>query len=215
MRSAIEVVSLLKCRMDDVVRDYNDADPQGVQRVDEPIHGTAFFPGGHGLWRGLEPHGPLPERFPENAVMVVGHNFDSVRGYRLSLERGIELVKNPTWAKLREYLAFADQSLEQCFFTNALMGLQPEKSRGPLKTTDRFRSECRLFLGEQITIVHPIAIVALGAVASADLEDIQAEVPMIAMMHPYAAIRAPGLAQRRACGLSTFSASNLQRSERC
>lgn len=193
MLRALDVVTLLRRRMEKVVRDYDDSDPEGVQRVGDPINGTAFFPGGHGLWRGLEPHGRLPGWFPENPVMFVGHNFDSVRGYKRSLIRGIELVKSTTWAKLLQYIGFAGLTPEQCFFTNALMGLQPETSIGALKTTERFRAQCREFLGEQIEIVRPKVLVALGPVAAGDLGQVAAPVPVLALMHPYAAIRSPRL----------------------
>src|SRR5665213_2310156 len=59
--------------MDNVVLDYGDTDADGVRRIGEPIDGTAFFPGGHGLWRGILPHGPLPEQFPHRPIMFVGH----------------------------------------------------------------------------------------------------------------------------------------------
>ncbi|HEX3549081.1 MAG TPA: uracil-DNA glycosylase family protein [Candidatus Elarobacter sp.] len=175
--------------MDAVVRDYDDADPEGVRRVGDPIDGTAFFPGGHGLWRGLEPHGPVPMLFPEECVLFVGHNFDKVAGYERSLQRGIEVVNGPTWRNLREYIAHAGLRPEQCFFTNALMGLQPEKARGRLKTTERFRAECSAFLKDQIDLVRPRAVVALGPVAQKYVADIATTAPMLGLMHPYAAIR--------------------------
>jgi len=87
--------------------------------------------------------------------MFIGHNFDKVTGYRNSLKRGIELISGATWRKLREYISVAGLTPELSFFTNALMGLQPAGSLGPLKTTDRFRHECRMFLHEQIAIVRP------------------------------------------------------------
>ena len=180
--------------MDDIVRDYDNGDPSGVQRVGAPIDGTAFFPGGHGLWRGTEPHGPLPEFFPRNPVMFVGHNFDSVRGYERSRQRGIELIRNTTWAKLLQYIAAAGLSPEECFFTNALMGLQPATSVGRLKTTELFRAECRQFLSEQVRIVRPRAIAALGPVAAQDLDRLDTGLPVIALKHPYATIRLPDLA---------------------
>lgn len=195
LRTAVDVVTMLRLRMNDIVRDYDDGDPDGVQRVCEPIDGTAFFPGGHGLWRGTKPHGPLPEFFPNAPVMFVGHNFDSVRGYRRSQERGIELVRNTTWVKLLQCIAAAGLRPEECFFTNALMGLQPKASVGTLKTTERFRAECRQFLSEQVRIVRPRAIAALGPVAAQDLERLKTRVPVIALKHPYATIRLPDLAE--------------------
>jgi hypothetical protein len=190
--------------MNEVVRDYGDGNLNGVQRIGEPIGGTAFFPGGHGVWRGLTPYGTLPQTFPEQSAMFVGHNFDKVKGYERSLQRGIEAINGTTWRKLREYIAFAELRSEECFFTNALMGLQPENSLGPLKTTDRFRAECREFLREQIRIVQPRAIISLGPVAAEDLRGLSITVPTLALMHPYATIRREGLAQAEGLRIKHF-----------
>ena len=64
--------------------------PAGVVAVPQPIPGTAFFPGGYGLWR-PDASEPLPP-FPKRGVMVLGHDFDSQSGYRESLARGHALM---------------------------------------------------------------------------------------------------------------------------
>jgi len=173
--------------MDSVVTDYDDGDPESVRRVGEPIDGTAFFPGGHGIWRGRDPHGPLPAYFPDRPVMFVAHNFDKVAGYERSRKRGVEALGAATWKNLVSYISFAGLHPEECFFTNALMGLQPSKALGKLKTTTLFREQCRVFLGEQIAFVQPRLIVALGAVAREDLAGIPAACGALSLMHPYAA----------------------------
>ena len=68
-----------------------------------------------------------------------------------------------------------------------LMGLQPTKALGKLKTTGVFREECRAFLAEQIAIVEPRLIVALGEVARVDLAEMMAGVDIMTLMHPYRA----------------------------
>src|SRR5690242_16233098 len=79
--------------------------PNGVKRIPKPIVGTAFFPGGYGLWN---PKGqrPLPD-FPVGGVMVLGHDFHSEAGYLESLRRGFESKTQPTWAALIKLLARA------------------------------------------------------------------------------------------------------------
>jgi uracil-DNA glycosylase len=173
--------------MDFVVTDYDADDPESVRRVGEPIDGTAFFPGGHGIWRGRNPHGPLPTYFPDRPVMFVGHNFDKVAGYERSRKRGVEVLGAATWKNLLSYISFAGLDPAECFLTNALMGLQPSKALGKLKTTTLFREQCRTFLSEQIALVQPRLIVALGAVARADLAGIPAACDALTLMHPYAA----------------------------
>src|SRR4051794_39404362 len=79
--------------------------PKGVERIPTPIVGTAFFPGGFGLWN---PTGerPLPA-FPTGGVMILGHDFHSEAGYRQSLERGFESPAQRTWSNLRAVLEAA------------------------------------------------------------------------------------------------------------
>jgi hypothetical protein len=62
--------------MNEIVTDYGELVRTG-ETVDRLIEGTAFFPGGTGLWRGDRYGGPIPEFFPERPVMFLGHNFDS------------------------------------------------------------------------------------------------------------------------------------------
>lgn len=51
-----------------------DTYPSGAIPVPEAIAGTAFFPGGHGLW--MEEGAPS---FPVGGIMVLGHDFHSGR----------------------------------------------------------------------------------------------------------------------------------------
>ena len=60
------VIEELFAAMRASVRSYG----AGAIEVKKEIDGTAFFPGGSGLWRGLEPYGKLPEEFPESPVML-------------------------------------------------------------------------------------------------------------------------------------------------
>lgn len=53
--------------------------PEGVLAVPEPIIGTAFFPGGFGLWNPVATK-PLPP-MPKGGVMVLGQDFHSEHGY--------------------------------------------------------------------------------------------------------------------------------------
>jgi hypothetical protein len=73
-----------------LVRDYHPAVGKTASSLAELIGGTAFFPGGSGLWRGNEPFGQLPDLFPETAVMIVAHNFDSMRAHEKSRRQGGE-----------------------------------------------------------------------------------------------------------------------------
>jgi hypothetical protein len=77
--------------------------PPGVLPVPEPILGTAFFPGGYGIWN---PTGSrtLPP-FQAGGVMILGHDFHSRAQYLNSLGHGAESAKQPTWRNLIDLLS--------------------------------------------------------------------------------------------------------------
>jgi hypothetical protein len=177
---------LIRSRMDELVVSYGAAD-QAV-RVGAAIDGTAFYPGGTGLWRGREPFGALPLCFPRSPVMLVGHNFDSVVGYEQSLERGIERLNGPTWRYLLQYLDHAGILPGGCFFTNALMGLQPVSARGAFSVSADFRAECRRFLQWQIDFIAPSLVVVLGNDALAEFRQVRCDAPSVSLRHPMSVI---------------------------
>ena len=98
--------------------------PNGLVRVRKRIAGTAFFPGGYGLWR--EPQGqllpPIP-LMPCGKVMVLGNDFGWQCEHSKSLCAGTER-HTPTWQTLLRLLESVDIQPQECFFTNAYMGLR-------------------------------------------------------------------------------------------
>jgi uracil-DNA glycosylase len=93
-------------------------------------------------------------------------------------------MNNGTWLFLLEYLRAAELDPLDCFFTNALVGLQPLKAEGAMYAVDAFYQECRVFLKKQINIVRPRLIVALGQKAIEELNFVRTDVPSIQLMHP-------------------------------
>ncbi|MGZ3665075.1 MAG: uracil-DNA glycosylase family protein [Ktedonobacterales bacterium] len=145
--------------LDQVVAPY----PAGVVPLWARIGGTAFFPGGAGLW-GTVPHQPLPP-MPIGGVMVLGHNFDCETGFAASLHRDGENLNGPTWRTICSVLRQAGIALEQCFFTNAYMGLKAGSE--PIGTFPGARDgdfvrRCQRFLTEQIRLQQPRLLLTLG-----------------------------------------------------
>ena len=71
--------------------------------------------------------------------------------------------KAPFWKKhWLPMLASADVDLTKCFFTNVLMGLQPERATGKMPAVAGYKTECRAFLRKQIEIVEPSVVITLG-----------------------------------------------------
>jgi hypothetical protein len=164
LRKSEEVVQQLLAAMRIIVTNYHPTVRQTGFTLSSLIPGTAFFPGGSGLWRGLESRGPLPVLFPDAPVMFVGHNFDSIRAFDKSFENGGE-AGGEFWQRLLVILAGASLPPERCFFTNALMGLKPGSATGSMPSIDGYRDQCVQFLRKQIEIVRPSAVVALGVKA--------------------------------------------------
>jgi uracil-DNA glycosylase len=136
--------------------------PAGVRPVPTPIRGTAFFPGGDGLWHfGDDSDGPRPA----GGVMVLGHNFDSERGFAASMRRGQENLAGPTWRHLLAVLDEAGVPRETCFFTNLFMGLiAGDRATGafPGARDAPFVDRCLAFLRVQLAWQRPRCVLALG-----------------------------------------------------
>ena len=69
--------------------------PNGVMKIPGRLDGTAFFPGGLGLWN-TQPH-ELPPPVPIGGSLVIGHNFDSEAGFQRSFHHAGENLKSATW----------------------------------------------------------------------------------------------------------------------
>jgi hypothetical protein len=156
----------------------------GAVKVHRRVDGTAFFPGGIGLWRGLEPQGSAPSHFPRCPIMILGHNFDKVAGLDASWRRGVEVMGGATWLILRRYLETAKVDKLDCFFTNVFVGLQPDKSPGKVNAGEEYFEQCRDFLRQQIARVKPRLVATLGITAEKQYVLIRCEVPHVALVHP-------------------------------
>ena len=128
------------------------------------IVGTAFFPGGSGLWR------PAPARhlpaLPVGGVLIIGHDFGTVGQYVAALRAGHEPVeRNATWRGLTARLDRAGISLTSCFFTNAYLGLRVSESPTgafPGRADEDYWAACSAVLERTIALQQPRLIVTLG-----------------------------------------------------
>jgi uracil-DNA glycosylase len=122
--------------------------------------------------------------------MFIGHNFDSIEAHARAVR--LKGESNSTfWGNLKIFLANAGPlDPAECFFTNALMGLKPDKPDGTMPDCSGYRTQCQQFLIRQIEIVAPRAIITLGGEAAAQLRramklcGIGAEIKFAASMHP-------------------------------
>ena len=143
---------------------------RAITPVPEMLSGTAFFPGGTGLWLGksLSEAPPNLPPMPIGKVMILGNDFcQSPSGHQEWLEKDPYAdVNTTTWQNMRPHFSEAGIQLEDCFFTNAYMGLRPEcgpfKGPSPGAKDREFVQRCESFLNTQIEVQKPRLILALG-----------------------------------------------------
>lgn len=155
--------------------------PRDIHKIDDTmrITGTAFFPGGFGLW---DPHGIIPD-LPSRPVVIVGNNWGTPEDHQWARDQGMEYSETwpekerrrcPTWWHLTQILRGAGVSVHSCFFTNAYMGLKADNSRnvGDFPSTPDFDRQCREFLRFQMLQLAPSVVVAMGKPAIRMLSEI-------------------------------------------
>ena len=168
-RLSVDVIRQLLGEMERLVVTYPDKVERTGLTLDELIAGTAFFPGGSGLWRGRISGGPLPEQFPEKPVMFVAHNFGNLASLQKAIrEKGeAHSAFENLWTNLLEFLRHAGPlAPAESFFTNALMGLKPDDRSGKMPSCEAYEPQCLHFLARQAQIVDPRAVVILGGDAA-------------------------------------------------
>ena len=164
--------------------------PDGVIKIPGRIGGTAFFPGGLGLWN-VKPH-TSPPPMPVGGSLIVGHNFDSEVGFQRSFQQGSENLNGATWRPLLAFLQQVGIHPEHCFFTNAYVGLRAgNRAMGTFAGArdPDFVRWCRSFLLEQIRLMQPRLILTLGinvprflAPLSPELQQVWSEVTEFCML---------------------------------
>jgi uracil-DNA glycosylase family 4 len=149
-------------RLADIVREY----PRGTAPVprDFRIEGLGCFPCGYGLW-GKQPGRPAPP-LPARPVMLIGQDWGTITDLTENHPHGEgEDPSGHFWRNLRPLLERSGISVYECFATNiypALRASMPRTGPFPGAKDERFMDACRRFMAEQIRVVRPPLIVALG-----------------------------------------------------
>jgi hypothetical protein len=179
------------------------ADVDGVLIQNGVIAGTAFFPGGWGLW-GTARGTPLPP-MPVDGIMVVGQDFDTQSGLTASLKVGYEVrvdpigaynaASSPTWRALLPLLNELGIPLASCFFTNAYMAIRsaPKNTgRFPGARHPRYRQACQQFFLEQVAAQRPKLIVTLGRWVPAFMADLAPQLAPWSGVHRFKQLDSAG-----------------------
>ena len=154
---AIHPAELLWREMNSVIGPY----PDKVVAVHRLIPGTAFFPGGLGLWMPDE----IPPEIPTEQVLIVGQDFNSLAVHERAFESRSEVGTSITWKNLLKILDSSNLAPDRCFFTNFYMGLRrvgPETGKFPGARDKGFASRCLKFFHRQLEILRPKLIITLG-----------------------------------------------------
>ena len=130
------------------------------------MNGTAFFPGGDGLWK-PQP-GDEPE-FPFGGTLVLGSDFGDVAWYDAQLESENpwrQEIDGPTWRGLSNLFALAGIARGEAFYTNAWPvlreGDEPVKGGIPGAQDRDFTARCIAFFKKTLEIMKPALIIPLG-----------------------------------------------------
>jgi uracil-DNA glycosylase len=127
------------------------------------IGGQAFFPGDSGL---------LGQTFPFQQIMVLGHDFDTRNNFETACEVGHESEGNDTWRSTLALFGRVGINKEQCFFTNAYMGVRTGRypngkcvkptGVNPSRSHKPYANLCATMFEHQIGVQQPKLVIALG-----------------------------------------------------
>jgi uracil-DNA glycosylase len=148
--------------------------PDSVSPIREMVKGTAFFPGGRGIWLEEE-----TDVFP--SILVLGQDFSTLDEYLKMLHGKSSDLNCPTWKNIIRLFEQAEIDLIDCFFSNVFVGLRETKSmvgKYPGFKDKEFVQKNLDFLEIQIKEIKPKLIITLGIFApmmlgnlSSDLAD--------------------------------------------
>jgi len=130
-----------------------------VVPITPKLRGRSFFPGGCGLFGGVA------QRLADRPIMLVGQDFGTL-DYWNGLNTDDESWQG-TWTSLRKMLLEVEVDPRNCFFTNVLLGVRrsgPIDGPSPALRCPDYVSACSEYVKEQVGIVQPSVVVALGKV---------------------------------------------------
>lgn len=145
--------------------------PKGILPVPHEIPGPAFFPGGRGL---VSNDGGVGDNLHVGGVLVLGHNYGTVGDHSDYTDARGEVEGSATWGSLKKLLREIKIPLDQCFFTNAYVGLLDRESNvgtHPGHHDPDFKEGCRQLLRTQILLQLPRLILVLGRFVPGFLSD--------------------------------------------
>lgn len=134
--------------------------PELIAPTGSQVSGTAFFPGGSGVYCGST---------AEKSILVLGQDFSTIANYNNMLAGISSDLSCPTWKNIMILFHEAGIDLKSCFFSNVFMGLRRTATsvgKYPGYHDKEFVKRNRTFLQHQIEVISPRGIITLGKYAS-------------------------------------------------
>lgn len=132
--------------------------PLTMDEISGEISGRGFFPGATGI---IDPS----KKLSDLDYLVLGQDQDTKRGFDRSVKEGNEEY-TPTWKKMKALFETASIDMENCFFTNALLGVRSSEKKNTGKSPGfksyEFVQACLSVLQKEIEVQKPKAIICLG-----------------------------------------------------
>lgn len=134
--------------------------PSEMIRVSGEIQCPSFFPGGKGL---IDPEDSIVS---DKNVMVLGQDFDTLKNYEYLVEHSREDIRtNATWRNLLDFLKEVNIKPDDCFFSNAIMGVRNSDNstgKSPAFRYPGFIHDCKKLFLFQLELQKPKLILVLG-----------------------------------------------------
>ena len=159
--------------------------PERMKKINLEIKGRAFFPGGKGTFAN-------DEIISNKEIMILGQDFDTQKKYEVAKANGGEdVTKNKTWKNLLSFLEQTKIQPENCFFTNAIMGVRLTDiatGESPAFKDKEFIGKCQDFFLFQLQLQKPKAVFALGLQVAKFLSDTSNDLSYLKKIDKFASI---------------------------
>lgn len=141
-----------------------DAFPNGVTSIPKQLQGSSFFTAGVGLL--VDKCSTQLPKFPVGGIMILAHDWGTVRDFELYEKEDEERLTNPTWRNMLPFFERVGIRTRDCFFTNFFVGLRTDKSSVgvfPGAKDPVYVMTCQRLLAKQIDRQRPRLVLVLGA----------------------------------------------------
>jgi len=139
--------------------------PESMKPINCTLTGLGFFPGGSGNYKN-------EDCISTKEVMVLGQDFGTAE-YVDNLPNGEDEKSSATWRNLLKFLSDCEIKPENCFYTNAIMGVRKSMiingketakmtGKSPAFKDKNFIEQCQKLFLKQLELQKPKVVFVLG-----------------------------------------------------